>query len=233
VVSDAGGSSDPMDVGDREAPPGVEVVIVDVLIGVLLALLAIVVISVATVFLVVRTVYRRIRRSPAVGAAALRTRARFSSGQRARILKLRVRLAESLDSGRAAVDVAARGDGPRGELTRLFRRIRHEGDALDLQLRLMESETDAAVLAEQLPDADDRVDQVVGLVRRLRKAVAAGLGDVSDDALAALRAEVDREVAALHAGVQELRMLNHHDALYQATAQHPQQQQTDRLGRSR
>jgi hypothetical protein len=78
----------------------------------------------------------------------------------------------------------------------------------------MESETDVAALATELATADRRVDQVADLVKRLRGAVAAGLGEVSDDAIDALHADVDREVAALHAGVQELRTLNQRDALH-------------------
>ena len=81
------------------------------------------------------------------------------------------------------------------------------------QLRLMESESDVAVLAEELPAARRRVDQIVGLVRRLRSSVASGLGDLTDDTLTTLRSDVDREVAALHAGVQELHTLNGHDRL--------------------
>lgn len=184
----------------------------DIIFGVLIALMIIVALSVTTVILVVRAIAKRIRRSPAVGGAVLRTRSRLASGQRAKVLRLRVRLRETLGSGRAAVELAANGTAPRGELARLFRRIEHEGESLDLQLRLMESEPDSAVLAEELPAAGRRVDQVVELVHRLRAAVGAGLGGVSDDALAALHAEVDREVAALHAGVEELRSLNGHDA---------------------
>ncbi|MCP2367497.1 hypothetical protein BCL57_001651 [Agromyces flavus] len=185
----------------------------DVIFGVLLALLIIVALSVTTVVLAVRFVVKRLRRSRAVGGAVLRTRARVATGPRGKVLRMRVRLRESLESGRAALEVAAHGDGPRGDLTRLFRRIEHEGESLDLQLRLMESETDAAALSRELRTADGRVEQVVDLVRRLRSAVAAGLGGVSDDALTALHADVDREVAALHAGVQELRLLNQGDAL--------------------
>jgi hypothetical protein len=189
----------------------VEVVSVDVILGVLLSLVLIMAISVTTVFLVVRAIVRRVRRSRAIGGAVLRARAGVSSGPRGKVLRLRVRLQDSLDSGRAAVEVAGRGEAPRGDVDRLFRRIRHEGEALDLQLRLMESETDAAVLGDQLPAAGRRVDQVADLIHRLRAAVASGLGDVSDDALAALHADVEHEVVALHAGVQELRTLNQRD----------------------
>ena len=183
----------------------------DVLIWVLVSLLTMVAVSITVVVLVVRAVVKRIRHSRALAAATLRTRARFSPGPNGKVLKLRVRLDEALASGRAAVDLAARGDGPRGELPELFRRIEHEGAALDLQLRLMESEIDSAVLSAELSAAGHRVDQVTALVGRLRSAVAAGLAGVTDDTLTTLHSDVDREVAALRAGVEELRTLNQRD----------------------
>lgn len=183
--------------------------------------------AIVALVLLVRALYRRVRRSRSVGGAVLRTRAHLSRGAHRTILGLRVRLGESLDSGQAAIELAARGGGPRGELPRLFRRIRDEGNALDLQLRLMESETDPAVLAAEVPAARDRVEQVAGLVRRLRAAVASGLAGATDDTLTALRSDMDREVAALHAGVQELHMLNLRDL------PEPARPTTDRLDRSR
>ena len=185
--------------------------------------------AIVALILLLRFLYRRVRRSRPVGGAVLRTRARLSRGPQRTILGLRVRLEESLDSGRAAVDLAARNGGPRGELPRLFRRIQQEGVALDLQLRLMESETDSAVLAAELPAAGDRVEQVAGLVRRLRSAVASGLAGSTDDTLTALNSEMDREVAALHAGVEELHALNRRDGLYEPT----RPPSPDRLHRSR
>jgi hypothetical protein len=201
----------------RERFSNVEVVVVDVLIWVFVTLLIMVVVSVATVFLILRALVKRIRRSRAISGAVLRTRARFGSGQHGKVLRLRVRLEEILASGQAAVGLAVHGDGPRGELPELFRRIEHEGAALDLQLRLMESETDSAVLAEELSTAGRRVEQVAGLVRRLRSAVASGLEGVTDDTLTTLRSDVDREVAALHAGVQELQRLNRSDERFEPT----------------
>ena len=183
----------------------------DVLIWVLVSLLTMVAVSNTVVVLVVRAVVKRIRHSRALAAATLRTRARFSPGPNGKVLRLRVRLDEALASGRAAVDLAARGDGPRGELPELFRRIEHEGSALDLQLRLMESEIDSAVLSAELSAAGHRVEQVAALVGRLRSAVAAGLAGVTDDTLTTLHSDVDREVAALRAGVEELRTLNQRD----------------------
>ena len=182
-----------------------------------LAALAIVVLvgicAIVALLLIVRSIYRRIRRSRAVDGAVLRTRARVSRGPQRTILSLRVRLQQSLDSGKAAVDLAAHGGGPRGELPRLYHRIEQEGVAMDLQLQLMESEADAAVLAADLPVATTRVEQVVALVRRLRAAVASGLSGLTDDTLTTLSTEMDREVAALHAGVEELRALNRRDAV--------------------
>jgi hypothetical protein len=191
---------------------GFEWVLAALAIVVLLGICGIVVLA-----LIVRSIYRRIRRSRAVGGAVLRTRARVSRGPQRTILGLRVRLEQSLDSGKAAVDLAARSGGPRGELPRLFHRIEQEGVAMDLQLQLMESEADPAVLAADLPAATARVEQVVALVRRLRAAVASGLSGLTDDTLTTLRTEMDREVAALHAGVEELRALNRRDAVDEPT----------------
>ncbi|PRY68973.1 hypothetical protein B0I08_103179 [Glaciihabitans tibetensis] len=169
---------------------------------------SVVLINVLAVGLVVRGVSRRIRRSRAISGAALRTRARLSWGGQHDVLKLRVRLHDSLVSGRAAVDLALQSGSPRGEVARLFRRIEIEGTTLEAQLRLLESENDPAVLASELTVQRERVDEVSGLVRRLRSAVASGIGELSDDTLKALRSDVDREVRALHAGVQALHSLH-------------------------
>jgi hypothetical protein len=182
------------------------------IVWVLMALAGIVVVDVVATVLIARAVFRRVRRSRALNGAALRTRARLSRGPQHEVLALRVRLNETLASGRAAVDVSVQGTGPRGELPRLFRRIEGEGLVLESQLRLMESERDLAALSAELPAARRRVDQVAALVRRVRSAVAVSLADPTDDALAALGSDVDREVAALHAGVQELHTLNGQDA---------------------
>lgn len=192
-------------------------------IEIVLAVLGVIVLlsvgMVVTVVLVLRAVFRRIRRSRAVGGAALRARARVARGPQRTVLGLRVRLDDSLRSGRAAVQIAvdstgagrAGSVGSSGELPRLFRRIDDEASALDLQLRLMESETDAGALADELPAARGRVEQVELLVRRVRTAVAARLAGSSDDALTAIGDDVDREVAALRAGVEELQRLNRRD----------------------
>ena len=121
-------------------------------------------------------------------------------------------LAETLDSGRDALDLGRRTGSSLGDLGRLYGRIRDDGTALDAQLMLLLSERDPAVLRQSIPVAERRVDQVVGLIRRLRSAVAAGLGDRTDDNLAMLTGDLDREVTALDAGLNELHTLNRNDA---------------------
>lgn len=175
---------------------------------VLLGLAGIVFLNVMVCVLIARAAYRGIRRNRALNGAALRTRAHLTVGQQREVLKLRVRLQQTLVSGRAAVDLVARSESPRGEVPRLYRRIESEGVALEAQLRLLESENEPDVLTEELGIARYRVEQVCQLVRRLRSAVSSGLGTMSDDTLVLLRADVDREVTALHAGVQELHSLH-------------------------
>ncbi|WP_127792469.1 hypothetical protein [Agromyces sp. LHK192] len=192
---------------------GIEVVLIGLGVIVLLSFAAML-----TIALVLRSLYRRYRRNRVASGASLRTRARVSRGPQRTVLALRVRLDESLRSGRAAVELAA-GDDRLREIPRLFSRVAEQGAALDLQLRLMESETDAAALAAELTAARARVEQVEHLVRRVRGAVASGFSDTSDDALGALDREVDHEVAALRAGVEQLRAFNRRDGLDPAPSQ--------------
>ncbi|WP_430644971.1 hypothetical protein [Agromyces sp. GXS1127] len=185
---------------------GLEVVLAALGIIVLLGIA-----SFVAVVLIVRHVYRRIRHSRRVDGALMRSRAKMSRGPQRTILDLRVRLDDALASGQAAVDLAAQGPGPRGEFRGIYRRIREEGASLDAQLRLMESEIDRSVLTAELPAAEQRVGQVEALVRRIRSAVASALAGASDDGLVELRADVDREVASIRAGVEELHALSLRD----------------------
>lgn len=186
---------------------------------VLIAFASTVVAANVAVFMVLRGLYKRVRRNRAINGAALRMRAQVNWGPRREVLKLRLRLKEALVSGQAAIDLTAGSNGPRGELPRLFRRLKSEGDALDAQLRLLESEYDPAALAEILPTARHRVDHVVYIVRRLRSAVASSLGELSDDSLMTLRSEIDREITAVRAGMQELHELNGRSVLYETRRQ--------------
>jgi hypothetical protein len=187
--------------------------IVTELAWVLIAFGSTVVAANVVVVLVVRSMFKRIRRNRAINGAALRVRSQLNWGPRREVLKLRVQLKETLGSGQAALDLVVHSDGLRGELPRLFRRLESEGHALDAQLRLLETENDQAVLAEMLPTLRHRVDHVAYIVRRMRSAVGSVLGGNSDDSLTALRSEIDREITAVRAGVQELHELNQQGVL--------------------
>lgn len=182
-----------------------------ILAEILLALASIMVLSTVAVVVIVRVVVKRIRRSRAVKASVLRARARLSVGRQHEVLTLRVRLADTLASGNAALDLARHNGSPLGELQRLFSRICADGVALDTQLLLLTSERDAGVLAEAIPVARRRVAQIGTLVRRLRLAVASGIGDLTDDSLTALTGDLDREIIALNAGLGELHALYKND----------------------
>lgn len=180
----------------------------EILFGVLIALVAIAALSAITIFLIVRALYRRVRRSRTVNGAVLKSRAQLSRGPQRKVFALQLQLDEALHSGRAAIEIAVRSNGRRSDLPRLFGRIDAEGAALMAQLRLMESETDRGALTDELAAAGVAVDQISEMIRELRASVAEGLGDPSGAALSSLRAELDLEVTALHAGLVELARLN-------------------------
>jgi hypothetical protein len=190
----------------------------------------IVVASILTVLLIARAVYRRVRRSRTVNAGALRARAAMSWGSQRTVLQLRLRLGAALDSGQAAIDLLPRVNGPTGDLPRLFRRIRVEAERVDAQLRFLESENESAVLERWLTVMRGRVEQVVSLVGRLRSAVSAGLDGLGSDALNGLQADVEREIAALHAGLKQFQTLYADDAAFEDLGRpapvHPQARNT-------
>ncbi|AWB89027.1 hypothetical protein [Homoserinimonas hongtaonis] len=183
----------------------------DALLWILISLAAIAATSVVVTVLIVRALYRRIRRSRAITSAVLTSRAQLSRGPRRRLFTLQQQLTESLESGRAAIDLAVRSNGRRGDLPRLFRRIEDEAAALQTQLRLLESERDSVVLTGALSEAAPAVDQITDMIREVRASVTAGLGDPTGESLAALDADLAIEVAALRAGRAQLADLNSRD----------------------
>jgi hypothetical protein len=148
---------------------------------------------------------RRIRRSPAVTVASLRMRSLTESGPRREVVRLRLQLLQAVDGGRAAIGAADPRLGLPGDAPALFRRIQNEAKVVDQHLRVLQTEDDRDALRAALPAMRHRVAELVGLVRQLRAAVAAGLEAASDGAMAELRADVVREVNALRAGQDRLR----------------------------
>jgi len=148
---------------------------------------------------------RRLRRSPAVTAASLRMRSLTESGPRREVVRLRLQLLQAVDGGRTAIGAADPRLGLPGDAPALFRRIQNEAKVVDQHLRVLQTEDDRDALRAALPAMRQRVTELVGLVRQLRAAVAAGLEAASEGALAELRADVAREVSALRAGQDRLR----------------------------
>jgi hypothetical protein len=148
---------------------------------------------------------RRIRRSPAITTASLRMRSLTESGPRREVVRLRLRLLQAVDGGRAVIGAADPRLGFPGDAPVLFRRIQAEAKVVDQHLRVLQSEDDRDALRAALPALRQRVAELVGLVQQLRAAVAAGLEAASDGAMTELRADVAREVTALRAGQDRLR----------------------------
>ena len=148
---------------------------------------------------------RRIRRSTALTAASLRIRSLTESGPRREVVRLRLQLFQAVDGGRAAIGAADPRVGLPGDSPALFRRIQNEAKVVDQHLHVLQSEDDRDALRAALPALRQRVAELVGLVRQLRAAVAAGLEAASDGAMAELQADVAREVTALRAGQERLR----------------------------
>jgi hypothetical protein len=153
---------------------------------------------------------RRIRRSPAVTVASLRMRSITESGPRREVVRLRLQLLQAVGGGAVAIGAADPRSGFPGDAPALFRRIQAEAKVVDQQLQVLQGEDDRDALRAELPALRERVAELVGLVRQLRAAVAAGLQAASDGAMAELRADVEREVTALQAGQDRLR---NHDGL--------------------
>jgi hypothetical protein len=148
---------------------------------------------------------RRLRRSPAVTAASLRMRSLTESGPRREVVRLRLQLLQAVDGGRTAIGAADPRLGLPGDAPALFRRIQNEAKVVDQHLRVLQTEDDRDALRAALPAMRQRVTELVGLVRQLRAAVAAGLEAASDGAMVELQADVAREVSALRAGQDRLR----------------------------
>ena len=82
------------------------------LIWLLVGLGSIVLMPFVAVGVTVGALTRRVRRSRTLSGAALRTRARLSTGSQRKVLRLRVRLNETLLSGQSAMELAAQGESP-------------------------------------------------------------------------------------------------------------------------
>jgi hypothetical protein len=125
-------------------------------------------------------------------------------GPRRQVAWLRRELAAATGATADAVALVREAGGAVGELPHLARRLRRVAGTLDAELRLLAGEPEPAELARVLPAARARVDEVTQVARTIRRASSAALGAGTAAEVAPLQAEVEREVAALDAGIHRL-----------------------------
>ncbi|MBI4320694.1 MAG: hypothetical protein HY675_19560 [Chloroflexi bacterium] len=123
------------------------------------------------------------------------------------VAQLRVQLSKEMLGTKRALSTLNASPATKGELGILVRRLERVANALDAQLRLLRGEPSDELLHELLRPARARVDELASASRRIRKVALAVLGGETDDSLRQITADVDREVLALQAGVDELRAL--------------------------
>lgn len=125
-------------------------------------------------------------------------------GPRREVAFLRRELAEAISSTPQALAMVKASAGVVGELPSLTRRLERVATTLDAELRLLAVEPDQREVARLLPAARERVADVTHAARGIRRAAGAGLGAQSAADLRILTTDVEREVAAVAAGVQRL-----------------------------
>jgi hypothetical protein len=173
--------------------------------GLLLTVLAVFLVTVVLLLLAVWRAVCWVRRS-----ARLRQRVRTAQalmappGPRREVAWLRRELAAATRAATEAVALVGTAGGVVGELPRLARHLGRVAGTLDAELRLLASEPDPAELVRVLPAARARVDDATRVARTIRRASSAALAAETATGLGPLQAEVEREVAALDAGIDRL-----------------------------
>lgn len=163
---------------------------------------------VVALLVLARVMVRRVRRDRRVGKVALVMQMHgASSAPRRALAACRLRLYEAVTGATAAVDLLHAHGGPRGQLAQLTRRFAQSAGMFDTQLRLMQSEPHDAIIHGMTGPATARVAEFEAMARQIRHTACALLGGELDITVAALAADVEREIAALQAGVEALRAL--------------------------
>jgi HAMP domain-containing protein len=173
--------------------------------GLLLTVLAVFLVTGALLLLAVWRAVRWVRRS-----ARLRQRVRTGQallappGPRRELAWLRRELAAATCASTEAVALVGTAGGVVGELPRLTRHLGRVAGTLDAELRLLAGEPDPTELARVLPAARARVGDATRVARTIRRASTAALAAETATGIGPLQAEVEREVAALDAGIDRL-----------------------------
>jgi ABC-type multidrug transport system fused ATPase/permease subunit len=156
--------------------------------------------------LLVRSTYRRVRRDPRWSRMALVVQEKTNPpGPRRSLSRMRVRLHDATASARAAAAFLQQYASVQGELASLIRRLDPVADALDAQLRLMQSEPDPYALHDLLIPLHNRVAAIEQIARQIRSAAYAAIGGDMEENITMITADVAREIAALQAGMHSLR----------------------------
>jgi hypothetical protein len=176
--------------------------------GLLLTVLTVFLVGGVLLLLAVWRAVRWVRRS-----ARLRQRVRTAQamlappGPRREVAWLRRELAAATRASTEAVVLVGTAGGVVGELPRLARHLGRVAGTLDAELRLLAGEPDPAELARVLPAAGARVGDATRVARTIRRAASAALAAETATGIGPLQAEVEREVAALDAGIDRLLVL--------------------------
>lgn len=163
------------------------------------------------VFLVLlaRSMWRRVRRDPRWIRRTMLVQEKTSApGPRRSLFQLRLRLADAIASAKQSVAVLEAHGGVRGDVASLVRRLERVAAPLDAHLHLMQSEPDLRLLAEMLSPAGARVAEIENIVRHVRGAAYTALSGDMEGTVAAITADMEREVTALQAGVSTLHALS-------------------------
>ena len=125
-------------------------------------------------------------------------------GPRREVAYLRAQLAEAITRTPQAGAMVKASAGVVGDRPGLTRRLERVATVLDAELRLLANEPDVREVARVLPAARERVGDLTRAARAIRRAAGGGLGVQTAAEMRELSADVEREVAAVAAGVQRL-----------------------------
>jgi hypothetical protein len=173
-------------------------------VAIFLTVVAILAVSSLCVLLLVRRAVRAARRriSRLSDRARLTARA-YGVGPAAEVARLRREMERSLDGARRALAAARAVQAPVGDVPSLLARLELAGRAVDGELRVLEAQTDASRIVNQLAGPRSRADAISSAAARLVDGlVHASAYDVEE--LGLLQTACDIEADALRPADQRL-----------------------------
>jgi hypothetical protein len=174
---------------------------VELLVAVLVTFVALVAATGFVAWRVFRLVRARLRWGRQVRVVRMWT---APPGPRREVAYLRAQLADAITRTPQAVAMVKASAGVVGDLPSLTKRLERVATVLDAELRLLANEPDVHEVARVLPAARERVGDLTRAARGIRRAAGGGLGVQTAAEMRELSADVEREVAAVAAGVERL-----------------------------